>query len=153
MHLLATKPGVVSDGSEAVDLGQTPGDIVVLSAADTELAALSAARERQSGNQSTLRLANFLQLRHHLSVDVYVDAVVSHARLVVVRILGGAGYWPYGIERSRRPAGTGTSLSPRCRGTTIQIPNWNSSPPWAPTTGTGCGSIWFMAGPPMPIIF
>ena len=99
MHLLATKPGVVFDGSEAVDLGQTPGDIVVLSAADTELAALSAARERQSGNQPTLRLANFLQLRHHLSVDVYVDAVVSHARLVVVRLLGGAGYWPYGIER------------------------------------------------------
>ena len=38
MHLLAAQPGVVSDGSEAIDLGQSPGDIVVLSAADTELA-------------------------------------------------------------------------------------------------------------------
>ena len=46
MHLLAATPGVVSDGSEAVDLGQTPGDIVVLSAADTELAALAAAQSR-----------------------------------------------------------------------------------------------------------
>ena len=38
MHLVKAQPGVVADGSEAVDLGQTPGDIVVLSAADTELA-------------------------------------------------------------------------------------------------------------------
>ena len=30
MHLLKAQPGVVADGSEAVDLGQTPGDIVVL---------------------------------------------------------------------------------------------------------------------------
>ena len=35
MHLLAAKPGTISDGREAVDLGQTPGDIVYLSAADT----------------------------------------------------------------------------------------------------------------------
>ena len=46
MHLLAAKPGTISDGGEAVDLGQTPGDIVVLSAADTELACLAAARDR-----------------------------------------------------------------------------------------------------------
>ena len=43
MHLLQAKAGAVSDGSEAVDLGQTPGDIVVLTAADSELASLSAA--------------------------------------------------------------------------------------------------------------
>ena len=36
MHLLAAKPGAIVDGTEAVDLGQSPGDIVVLSAADTE---------------------------------------------------------------------------------------------------------------------
>jgi cobaltochelatase CobN len=35
MHLLAAQPGTISDGTEAVDLGQTAGDIVVLSAADT----------------------------------------------------------------------------------------------------------------------
>ncbi len=37
MHLLAATPGSITDGSEAVDLGQTPGDVVLLSAADTEL--------------------------------------------------------------------------------------------------------------------
>ena len=41
MHLLAAAPGTVSDGSEPVDPGQTPADVIFLSAADTELAALS----------------------------------------------------------------------------------------------------------------
>ena len=99
MHLLAAKPGVVSDGAEAVDLDQTPGDIVVLSAADTELASLAAAQARRPPDAPELRLANLLQLRHHVSVDLYVEKVVRHARLVVVRLLGGAAYWPYGIER------------------------------------------------------
>ena len=44
MHLLATQPGTIDDGAAAVDLGQTPGDIVVLSAADSEIAGLAAAR-------------------------------------------------------------------------------------------------------------
>ena len=44
MHLLKAQPGVVADGSEAVNLGQIPGDIVVLSAADTELASLAGKR-------------------------------------------------------------------------------------------------------------
>ena len=46
MHLLAAQPGAISDGTEAVDLGQTTSDIVVLSAADTELACLAAAHDR-----------------------------------------------------------------------------------------------------------
>ena len=36
MHLLAVQPGAILDGEEAVDLGQAPGDIVVLSAADSD---------------------------------------------------------------------------------------------------------------------
>tara|TARA_B100000676_G_scaffold311358_1_gene380947 strand:- start:1364 stop:5104 length:3741 start_codon:yes stop_codon:yes gene_type:complete len=99
MHLLAATPGVVSDGSEAVDLGQTPGDIVVLSAADTELAALAAAQSRAGKGAPSLRLANFLQLKHPMSVDIYVETVIAHAKLVVVRLLGGASYWPYGVEQ------------------------------------------------------
>ncbi|MHC8507786.1 MAG: hypothetical protein ACYYKD_00045 [Rhodospirillales bacterium] len=44
MHLLAAQPGAVSDGSEAVDLGQSPGDIIFISAADSELALIARAR-------------------------------------------------------------------------------------------------------------
>ena len=99
MHLLAAQPGTISDGGEAIDLGQTPGDIVVLSAADTELACLAAARDRLGPGFPSLRLASLLQLGHNLSIDLYVEKVVARAKLVVVRVLGGAGYWPYGIEQ------------------------------------------------------
>jgi cobaltochelatase CobN len=99
MHLLAAKPGSISDGSAAIDLGQTPGDIVFLSAADTELACLAAAHARLGPAAPSLRLANLLQLGHNLSVDLYLDRVVRHARLVILRLLGGEGYWPYGIEQ------------------------------------------------------
>ncbi|MBC7905246.1 MAG: cobaltochelatase subunit CobN [Rhodospirillaceae bacterium] len=98
MHLLAAQPGTISDGTEAIDLGQTPGDVVVLSAADTELSALAAAHSK-AGAPFGLRLANLSRLTHHMSVDLYLDQVVEHAKLVVVRLLGGQSYWPYGLEQ------------------------------------------------------
>ncbi len=99
MHLLAAKPGAIADGSAAVDLCQTPGDIVILSAADTELACLAQAQARRGVDAPSLRLANLLFLGHNLSVDAYADTVVRHARLVIVRLLGGVRYWPYGVEQ------------------------------------------------------
>ncbi|MBC6440550.1 MAG: cobaltochelatase subunit CobN [Rhodospirillales bacterium] len=98
MHLLAAQPGEVSDGTEAIDLGQDPGEIVVLSAADTELALLSDAAGRRGEDAPSLRLANTMQLGHNLSVDTYVDAVVKEATVVVARLLGGAAYWRYGTD-------------------------------------------------------
>jgi len=96
MHLLLAQKGTLSDGDgEAIDLGQTPGDICVLSAADTELASLANVR---SGEGPGLRLVNLLQLKHPMSVDSWVERTGRHAKLIVVRILGGAGYWPYGLE-------------------------------------------------------
>ena len=89
MHLLKAQPGVVADGSEAVDLGQTPGDIVVLSAADTELASLAAARARLGEAFPAVRLANLMQLSHNASVDLYCEEIIARARLVIVRLLGG----------------------------------------------------------------
>ncbi|HTZ79170.1 MAG TPA: cobaltochelatase subunit CobN, partial [Stellaceae bacterium] len=102
MHLLAAEPGTVNDGAAAVDLGQSAGDIVVLSAADTEIACLAAAQAtlvQENAKRPTLRLANLLRLRHNLSVDLYADGVIARAKLVVARILGGRSYWPYGIDR------------------------------------------------------
>ena len=99
MHLLAAQPGAIEEGGDAVDLGQTPGDIVLLSAADTELACFARAQARLGADAPTLRLANLMQLGHNLSVDRYADRVIAHARLVIVRLLGGESYWPYGVER------------------------------------------------------
>ena len=99
MHLLVTQPGEISDGTEAVDLGQTPGDIVFLSAAASDLSILVEAHAGLGESQPSLRLANLMQLGHNMSVDVYVENTIAKARLVVVRLLGGLGYWPYGIEQ------------------------------------------------------
>ena len=99
MHLLAAKPGGIADDGEAVDLGQTPGDIVLLSAADTELACFAAAQARLGDTAPSLRLANYLNLAHNLSVDLYVDRIVARARLVILHLLGGESYWAYGVER------------------------------------------------------
>ena len=98
MHLLASKPGLIADGSAAVDLGQTPGEIVFLSAADSELACLAAALARMGEGAPSVRLANLLQLGHNLSVDLYLEKVAGQARLVILRLLGGQRYWPYGTE-------------------------------------------------------
>ena len=98
MHLLAATPGSIDDGKEPVDLGQTPADLVVISAADTELAALSAARGEMT-TPPTLRLASMMHLMHPMSVDLHLDACATKSRLVIARILGGAGYWKYGLEQ------------------------------------------------------
>lgn len=96
MHLLAATPGAISDGTEPVDLGQTPADVVIISAADTELAALSDARAEMT-DPPTLRLANMMHLTHPMSVDLHLDDCATKSRLVIARILGGAGYWKYGL--------------------------------------------------------
>ena len=98
MHLLAATPGAIDDGKEPVDLGQTPADIVIISAADTELAGLSEARQTSDFSPS-LRLANMMHLSHPMSVDLHIDNCASKSKLVIARVLGGAGYWKYGFEQ------------------------------------------------------
>ncbi|MGH1424562.1 MAG: cobaltochelatase subunit CobN [Pseudooceanicola sp.] len=98
MHLLAATPGSHDDGQDPVDLNQTPADVVVISAADTELAALSEARATLA-NPPSLRLANLTHLRHPMSVDLHLDNCATSARIVVARILGGTGYWRYGVDQ------------------------------------------------------
>jgi cobaltochelatase CobN len=98
MHLLAATPGSLDEGQEPVDLGQSPADLVVISAADTELAALSAARAEMD-TPPTLRLANLTHLRHPMSVDLHLQACAVKSKMVVARVLGGTGYWRYGLEQ------------------------------------------------------
>ena len=99
MHLLATRPGGYAAGDGVVDLGQTPADVVILSAADTDLLLLASALDSVPADAPSMRLASLLALRSNASVDLYVDTVLRHARLVVVALIGGAAYWPYGVER------------------------------------------------------
>ncbi|MEL6233236.1 MAG: cobaltochelatase subunit CobN [Pseudomonadota bacterium] len=97
MHLLAAQPGTASDGAEPVDPGQSPADILFLSAADTELAALSEARQAMTDPPS-LRLTALAWLAHPFSTDRYLADTALGSRLVVARLLGGAGYWRYLVD-------------------------------------------------------
>ncbi len=100
MHLLAAQPGAITDGSEALDLEQSPADIIILSAADTELSCLAHAHDSLVGDrQPSLRLANQMQLSHNMSVDLYIEQTVKGSKLVIARVLGGEKYWPYGLEQ------------------------------------------------------
>ena len=98
MHLLAASANAIPDGTEPVDPGQTPAEVVFISAADTELAALSEARAAMDTAPS-LRLLNLMNLTHPVSVDMHLDACATRSRLVIARVLGGMGYWNYGVTQ------------------------------------------------------
>ena len=121
MHLLAAQAGAAQAEGEAIDLGQTPGEIVFASAADSDLNLLAAATDR--AGYDGLRLANVLRLSHPLSVDLWLDNAVRHTRLVVLRLLGGTAYWPYGVDELTALALTGTArlvLLPGERGARVR---------------------------------
>src|SRR5262244_1734550 len=99
MHLLTTTSASIDDVIEAVDLRQPPGDIAVLSFADSDLSALAAAWTAQRDVLPAVRLANLRDLRHPLSVDLWLESVGRHAKVIVVRLLGGLEWWRYGVER------------------------------------------------------
>src|ERR1700728_3560746 len=99
MHLLATTSTNLDEIVEAVDLGQSPGDIVVLSFADSDLAGLAAAWEVDRAALPSVRLTHLRDLRHPMSVDMWIDRVGVHAKVIVIRLLGGLDWWKYGIER------------------------------------------------------
>ena len=102
MHILAPQAGRIDDGQDAVDLGQSPGDILILSSADSELSAFAASARQRALGERSLRLANLMALNHPYSVDMYVDNTARHAKLIVLRLLGGAEYWRYGLEQLQR---------------------------------------------------
>jgi len=99
MHLLLAQQGSINETDEAIDLDQSPADLVFISAADTELAAIADAHGVLKGKAPDLRVANMMQLSHPMSVDVYSDKTIARSRLVIVRVLGGESYFQYGLEK------------------------------------------------------
>src|SRR6202167_2646321 len=99
MRLLTTSSANLDEIVEAVDLGQTPGDIVVLSFADSDLSSLAAAWQAERAALPSGRLAHLRDLRHPMSVDLWIERVGAHAKVIVVRLLGGLDWGKYGVER------------------------------------------------------
>ena len=99
MHILATTSASLDDLAEPIDLRQTPADVVALSFTDSDLAGLAAAWKADAGRLPSMRLAALRDLRHPMSVDLWIDSVARHARVVLVRILGGYDWWRYGCDQ------------------------------------------------------
>ena len=99
MHLLATSSTALDDLVEPVDLGQPPGDLAILSFADSDLAGLAAAWAMEREALPSVRLAHLRDLRHPMSVDLWIERVGQHAKVILVRLLGGLDWWRYGIDR------------------------------------------------------
>jgi len=100
MHVVFRESHGLEDSETPFDPGQTPADLVVLSFSDSDLGAFAAGWHRGGGPEGklpTLRLCNLVALRHPASVDNYVEQTLTGARGILIRLIGGENYWPYGI--------------------------------------------------------
>ncbi len=101
MHVVFRESHGLEETETPFDLGQDPAELVVLSFSDSDLGAFAAGweRSRRTGNTAhpTLRLANLIALKHPLSVDIYAEKTLSGAKAILVRVIGGEAYWPYGL--------------------------------------------------------
>ena len=119
MHILTTSSASLDDLVEPVDLRQAPADVVALSFTDSDLAGMAAAWKADAGRLPSMRLAALRDLRHPMSVDLWVDSVGAKAKVVLVRILGGYDWWRYGCDQlaaAARANGVKLALLPgECR--------------------------------------
>ncbi|MFZ1467413.1 MAG: cobaltochelatase subunit CobN, partial [Paracoccaceae bacterium] len=101
MHVVFRESHGLDEADTPTDLGQSPGDLVVLSFSDSDLGAFAAAWRAGGGAEGrlpTLRLANLAALKHPLSVDTYVERTLGGAKGILIRLIGGVPYWPYGLQ-------------------------------------------------------
>ena len=102
MHVVFRESHGLDEAGAPTDLGQAPADLVVLSFSDSDLGAFAAGWRRGGGPEGrlpTLRLASIASLRHPLSVDTYVERTLIGAKGILVRLIGGVPYWPYGLQQ------------------------------------------------------
>src|SRR6201986_2558160 len=97
MHVVFRESHGLEETAVPVDLAQDPAELVMLSFSDSDLAAFAAGWRRGRTSLPSLRLANLLALRHPLSVDTYIERTLSHAKVILVRLIGGESYWQYGV--------------------------------------------------------
>jgi cobaltochelatase CobN len=115
MHVIFRESHGLEETETPTDLAQDPADLVVLSFSDSDLGAFAAGWHRAEGRLPSLRLANLGSLRHPLSVDTYLERTLSRARGILIRLIGGAAYWPYGlaqVEALARDRGMALAILP-----------------------------------------
>lgn len=118
MHVIFREAQGLDRAATPVDLAHGPADLVALSFSDSDLAAWAGAVRGMVAHATDsvanatvadatfprLRLASLADLQHPLSVDTYLEATLAHARVVLVRLIGGVPWWDYGITQLHRLA-------------------------------------------------
>ncbi|MBN2629261.1 MAG: cobaltochelatase subunit CobN [Rhodobacteraceae bacterium] len=97
MHVVFRETHGLDQAEAPFDPGQDPAELVVMSFSDSDLGAFAAGWERAAGRLPSLRLQNIVALRHPVSVDTYVERTLAGARAILIRLIGGEAYWPYGL--------------------------------------------------------
>lgn len=76
-----------------------PGLIQFITATDTEILGLSAAVRRLPSDFPPTRAVHLRQLAENRDLDQYIAQTLPQVRVLVVRILGGRGYFQNGFDR------------------------------------------------------
>lgn len=97
MHVVFRETHGLDQTAAPYDPAQDPADLVVLSYSDSDLGAFAAGWQRSAGTLPSTRLQNIVALKHPVSVDTYVERTLSGAKAILIRLIGGVAYWPYGI--------------------------------------------------------
>ncbi len=99
MHRIATISGGWNQSTDnIVFVEQEPAPIVIITAADTDIQTLAAATAQLWEDFPQIRVVNLLQLQQQIVIDTYAEEVLSKAKVIIVRLIGGQSYWSYGLE-------------------------------------------------------
>ncbi|MDX1977540.1 MAG: cobaltochelatase subunit CobN [Pseudanabaenaceae cyanobacterium bins.68] len=99
MHRIAAIAGEWQPGDERITfVDQQPGEIVIITAADTDILTLSQVAPSLDSSFPSLRVVNLLQLQLQIVIDTYAEEVLAHAKVIILRLIGGQSYWSYGLE-------------------------------------------------------
>ena len=99
MHLLATTTTSLDEIVEPIDLCQSPGDIAVLSFADSDLAGLAAAWLIERDRLPSVRFAHLRDLRHPMSLDPQID---RHRVAQIAQVCKPHARQPFPLDKPRR---------------------------------------------------
>src|SRR5215470_577339 len=99
MHLLTTTSMALDEIVDPVDVRQPPGDVVVLSFADSDLSGLTAAWAHEQHVLPSVRFVHLRELRHPMSIDLWIQRTAIQAKVILVRLIGGLDWWRYGVEQ------------------------------------------------------
>jgi cobaltochelatase CobN len=99
MHRISSKSKEFNLQSEdLIFLEQTTAKFVFLTSADTDIQTIAAAASKLPPTFDEIRVANLLNLQHQISIDNYAEQILEFAEVIILRLLGGISYWPYGLE-------------------------------------------------------